>query len=100
MQTLRRVVVRDGAGDAPESPHRRLRGWNGRATGRADRHLLCVLAEATDFLVAHCDLLVDRVAAQVAPTAEVTATYGGELAQLRAEVLYLQRTIDPVDGPA
>ena len=47
-------------------------------------------------MAAHCDLLVDRLNAQEAVTADVGSTFGQEIAQLRAEVASLQRSLaDP-----
>jgi hypothetical protein len=67
------------------------RAWAGRFTGRSDRRLLRAIADATEELAAHCDLMVDRLDAQHAVAADVTGAFSAELAQLHAEVLHLQR---------
>ena len=71
----------------------RLRAWAGRATGRSDRYLLSTVAKATEAVAAQCDALTDRLASQEVITADVTATFGQELAQLRAEVQHLRRLV-------
>jgi hypothetical protein len=77
-----------------------LRAWAGRISGRSDRRLLLALAAATEAMAAHCDLLVDRVTAQEAVTADVAAALGQEIVQLRAEVDHLQRSLVSLrDGP-
>ena len=86
MISLRRVVSDRNAGGGS------FRAWAARVSGRADRRLLLALARATDAVAAHCDQLVDRLAAQEAVTADVAGSFGQELALLRAEVLHLQRT--------
>ena len=73
---------------------RSLRGWAGRISGRSDRRLLLALASATEAMAAHCDLLVDRLTAQEAVTADVAGAFGQEIAQLRAEVAHLRRSLD------
>ena len=70
-----------------------LRAWAGRISGRSDRRLLVALAAATEAMAAHCDLLIDRVTAQEAVTADVAAALGQEIVQLRAEVVHLQRNL-------
>jgi hypothetical protein len=72
---------------------RTLRAWAGRVSGRSDRRLLVALADATDAVAAHCDVLVDRLNALEAVTADVSGTFGQEIAQLRAEVAHLQRSL-------
>jgi hypothetical protein len=72
-----------------------LRAWAGRVSGRSDRRLLLALAESTEVLAARCDLLVDRLAAQEAVTADVAGALGQDLTLLRAEVLHLQRQMAP-----
>ena len=47
-------------------------------------------ADATEAIAAHCDLLVDRLTAQEAMTADVSGSFGQEIARLRAEVAHLQ----------
>ena len=42
----------------------------------------------------HCDLLVERLTAQEAVTADVASSFGQEIVQLRAEVDHLQRSVD------
>jgi hypothetical protein len=76
-----------------------LRAWAGRVSGRADRRLLFALADATEALAAQCDLLSDRLAAQEAVTADVTSAFGQDIAQLRAEVLHLQRLVASLQDP-
>jgi hypothetical protein len=77
----------------------RLRAWVGRVTGRSDRYLLATVARSTDAVAAQCDAVIDRLGAQEAITADVTATFGEELARLRAEVQHLRRlTGSPDDG--
>ena len=92
--SLRRVVSDRNADGGS------FRAWAARVSGRADRRLLLALAGATDAVAAHCDLLVDRLAAQEAVTADVAGSFGQELALLRAEVLHLQRTLATLEGPA
>jgi hypothetical protein len=87
VETLRRVW------SDRSRPRRSLRAWAGRLSGRADRRLLEALAGATEAITAQCDLLVDRLAAQEAVTADVAASFGPEIVQLRAEVVHLQRDL-------
>lgn len=95
LRTLRRVwPSRDAEG------RRSLRAWAGRVSGRSDRRLLLALANATATLSTHCDLLVDRLTAQEAVTADVTGAFGQEITQLRAEVLHLQRQVASLHGPS
>jgi hypothetical protein len=77
---------------------RSLRSWVGRVSGRSDRHLLRALADATDALADHCDLLADRLAGQEAVSADVAGTLGEEVSRLRAEVLHLQRLLTSTPG--
>ncbi len=70
-----------------------LRRWAGRVSGRSDRRLLGTLANATDAVAVHVDLVVDRLNAQEAVTGDVASALGQELALLRAEVMDLQRSI-------
>jgi hypothetical protein len=70
-----------------------LRSWAGRVSGRADRRLLLALVGATEALVAHCDVLAERVSAQEAMVADVTSSFGHEIVQLRAEVIDLRRHV-------
>lgn len=93
--SLRRVRSERNAGAT-----RSLRAWAGRVSGRADRRLLVALADATDAVAAHCDLLVDRLNEQEAVTADVGSTFGQEIAQLRAEVAHLQRSLTSLRDPA
>jgi hypothetical protein len=86
--TLRRVLADQNA--APAS----LRAWAGRVSGRSDRRLVLALAGATEAIAAHCDQLAARLAAQEAVTADVASSFGQEIAQLRAEVIRLQRGVD------
>jgi hypothetical protein len=75
------------------TPASSLRAWAGRVSGRSDRRLLLALAAATEAIAAHCDLLIDRVSAQEAVTADVADALGQEIVQLRAEVIHLQRSL-------
>jgi hypothetical protein len=43
--------------------------------------------------VAHCDLLADRLTTQEAILADVAASFGQEIVQLRAEVVHLQHSV-------
>jgi uncharacterized protein YceH (UPF0502 family) len=86
--TLRRVLADRNA--APSS----LRAWAGRVSGRSDRRLAVALAGATEAIAANCDQLVAHLSAQEAVTADVASSFGQEIAQLRAEVVRLQRTVD------
>jgi len=54
-----------------------MRAWAGRISGRSDRRLL----------------LIDRVNAQEAVSADVAAALGQEIVQLRAEVVHLERSL-------
>jgi len=76
-----------------------LRAWAGRVSGRSDRRLLLALAQATEVVATHCDLLADRLAAQEAVGADVAATFGEEITRLRAEVLHLRRLVAQPDAP-
>ena len=73
-------------------------GWDG---SRGDRTVTCsfALAQATEAIATHCDLLADRLAAQEAVTADVTGAFGEEITRLRAEVLHLQRLVSLRDTP-
>jgi uncharacterized protein YceH (UPF0502 family) len=86
--TFRRVLADRSA--APAS----LRAWAGRVSGRSDRRLVLALAGATEAIASHCDQLVARLAAQEAVKADVASSFGQEIAQLRAEVVRLQRSVD------
>jgi hypothetical protein len=86
--SFRRVWSDSNAGTG-----RSFRAWAGRVSGRSDRRLLLALATATEAVAAQCDLLVDRLTAQEAVTADVAGAFGQEIAQLRAEVLHLQRQV-------
>jgi hypothetical protein len=94
VQSLSRVWAgrRDGAG-RPASLRGTVRAWLGRISGRSDRRLLFALADATEAIAAHCDLLGDRLAVQEAVTADVAGAFGEEITSLRAEVLHLQRLV-------
>ena len=72
----------------------RLRTWASRTTGRSDRLLLLALIDATETLMARCDLLADRVSALEAGGAEIAEVLGEEITLLRAEVEHL-RTSEP-----
>ena len=88
-----------GAAGTALSLRSTVRSWAGRVSGRSDRRLLLALASATDAVAAHCDLIVDRLTTQEAVTADVTGAFGEEIAQLRAEVLHLQRVVASLRGP-
>lgn len=77
-----------------------LRAWAGRVSGRSDRRLLFSLARATDALASRLDLLVDRLNAQETITADVSDAFGGDITQLRAEVLQLRRLLTDRNGAA
>jgi hypothetical protein len=72
---------------------RSLRRWAARRSGRSDRRLLLALAAATEALAIQCDLLLERITAQEAVTADLAGAFGPEIAQLRAEVVHLRRTL-------
>ena len=78
----------------------RLRAWAGRVTGRSDRYLLSTVARATDAVATQSDALTDRLVSLEAIVADVTATFGPELAQLRAEVQHLRRLVGSPDDAA
>ncbi len=78
---------------------RSLRAWAGRVSGRSDRRLLLAVASATDAVAAQCDHVVDRLVTEEAVTADVTSVFSEEIAQLRAEVLHLQRVVASLQGP-
>ena len=90
VQVLRQVVASRQA-ERHSTFRRRLRTWASHVSGRADRRLLDALAAASQAMADHGDLLVDRLAAQEAVTADLNRVYGEELARLRAEVLHLTR---------
>jgi hypothetical protein len=54
---------------------------------------MATVARATDAVAAQCDALTERLALQEATMADVTATFGQELARLRAEVQHLRRLV-------
>jgi hypothetical protein len=89
VSTFRRVWSEKNAGATGS-----IRAWAGRVSGRSDRRLLLALAGATEALAVHCDLLVERLTAQEAVTADVASSFGQEIVQLRAEVDRLQRSVD------
>jgi hypothetical protein len=80
-------------GPRKESFRASLRMWAGRVSGRSDRRLLFSLVRATDALATHLDLVVDRLNAQETITADVSDAFGGDITQLRAEVLQLRRLL-------
>ena len=92
--SLRRVLT-----DRRTGTRRSFRAWAARVSGRADRRLLLALADATDAVAAQSDLLVERLTAQEALTADVVGAFGQELALLRAEVAHLQRTVTALQDP-
>lgn len=87
------VAFRRVASEHKAGPQGSWRAWAGRLTGRADRRLLLAQAGAIEAVAAQCDLLVDRVTALEAVTADVAGAFGEEVALLRAEVGHLQRTL-------
>ena len=99
LQSFSRLWESRRATGRPSSPGRALRAWVGRVSGRSDRQLLFALAQATEAIAAHCDLLADRLAAHETVTADVTGAFGEELTRLRAEVLHLQRLVSLRDTP-
>jgi hypothetical protein len=84
------VALRRVWSDRNISTKKSLRSWAGRISGRADRRLLVVLVGATEAVVAHCDLLAERLTAQESVTEDMVGSFGQEIVQLRAEVLRLQ----------
>jgi len=99
LQSLSALWESRRAAGRAASPGRALRAWVGRVSGRSDRHLLFALAQATEAIAAHCDLLADRLAALESVSADVTGAFGEELTRLRAEVLHLQRLVSSYDTP-
>jgi len=97
LQSFRREWSARRAGTT-RSFRRNVRAWAGRVSGRSDRRLLLSLASATDAVAARCDHVVDRLTTQEAVTADVTDAFGEEIAQLRAEVLHLQRVVASLQG--
>ena len=81
------------------SLRRTVRAWAGRVSGRSDRRLLLAMASATDAVAAQCDHVVERLTSLEEMTADVTGAFGEEIAQLRAEVLHLQRVVASLQGP-
>jgi len=78
----------------------RVRAWIGRISGRSDRHLLFVLAHATEAIAAQCDSISDRLANQEAILSDVASVAGEELARLRAELLHMTHLASPnTDSP-
>jgi hypothetical protein len=86
--------------DRSAATGRSLRSWAGRVSGRSDRRLLVAVAGAAEAMAQRCDLLLDRLATQEAVTADIAASFGQEIVQLRAEVIHLQRNLDPLRDPA
>lgn len=93
LRTLRDRRAGQHAAAGPQSPRLRARAWAARLSGRADRRVLFALADATETIAAAHDALADRVASSEAVTADVGATFGEEIARLRAEVIHLQTTV-------
>jgi hypothetical protein len=60
---------------------------------------LLALAAATEALALHSDVLLERITAQEAVTADVTGAFGQEIAQLRAEVMHLRRSLTAPGRP-
>jgi hypothetical protein len=52
------------------------------------------VAEAVDVLVAHCDLLTERLNSDESVNADLAAAYGTEITELRAEIIRLSRQPD------
>ncbi len=77
---------------------RSVRAWARQASGRPTRRLLFALADATDAMAGYCDELARRGNTQAAVSAELSATLGQELAQLRAEVHRLQALVAADDA--
>jgi hypothetical protein len=98
LQSFRREWSARRTGTAG-SFRRAVRAWAGRVSGRSDRRLLLALASATDAVAAQCDHVVDRLTTQEAVGADVARVFGEEIAQLRAEVLHLQRVVASLQGP-
>ena len=92
IETLRREVSYQAG---PQL--RSLRYWAGRFSGRSRRRLLLQLGAATLALADHCDLLADRLSGQAEISEDLAATFGEELARLRAEVLHLKGLTAAVD---
>ena len=99
LQSLSRLWESRRVTGRASSPGRAVRSWLGRVSGRSDRHLLFALAQATEAIATHCDLLADRLAAHETVTADVSGAFGEELTRLRAEVLHLQRLVSLRDTP-
>jgi hypothetical protein len=97
LQSFRLQWLARRAGTAG-SIHRAIRGWAGRVSGRSDRRLLLAVATATDAVAAQCDHVADRLTTQEAVSADVASVFGEEIAQLRAEVLHLQRVVASLQG--
>lgn len=85
LETLRRELTSLGASNRTS-----VRFWAGRISGRSRRRLLGALGAATVALADQCDRLTDRLNGQEEISEDVAATYGEELARLRAEVLHLR----------
>ncbi len=96
---IRWISLRRVLSDRTNGTGLSFRSWAGRVSGRADRRLLLALAGATDAVAVHCDLLVDRLTAHEAVTADVAGAFGQELALLRAEVAHLQRSVTALQDP-
>jgi len=91
VRALRRErAARLNATHATGDVRTRARSWAGRVSGRADRRLLHALAEAVDALATHSDALVDRVNLGLGRESEISAVFGDEVSQLRAEVIHLR----------
>lgn len=100
LATLRHLRADEAPGGAPgRSPAGRLRAWVGRVSGRADRRLLHVLADATEVLAAHCDAMTDRLNASEDVRADTTKVFGEELTALRAEAAHLRTLAQAPPSP-
>jgi len=91
MQALRRDrATRLHAGEASADILTKGRAWAGRISGRADRRLLRLVADAVEELAAHNDAIVDRLNLQLDREGDVSSAFGEEITRLRAEVIYLR----------
>lgn len=97
---LRAAMGSLAAHETNGSPAARVRAWVGRVSGRRNRYVLAAVVRATDEIAHRCDELATRLAEQEARGADVTRTFGEDLARLRAEVLHLQGMIDSTGGTA
>ena len=92
IETLRRELSYQA-----EPQLRSPRYWAGRFSGRSQKRLLFQLGAATLALADHCDLVANRLSGQEEISEDLAATFGEELARLRAEVLHLKSLTAAVD---